>query len=417
MSSGHRQPELYVVGGGIIGLCSALELQSHGVRVAIVEAETICGGASYGNAGHIACEQVFPIAEPAILAQLPSMLTNPLGPLRLDWQYLPRLMPWALKLLWSMRPQAAAHIHRALKQINDASLAAWQDFARRWQLQPWLHVQGSLLTAERAESVAKLAAHGERLNDLGVPNRLLKQQALQEREPLLADTQQAALFFPETGHISDLPRIARQLRQHFTDLGGTVREHCPVTHITPGSGHVVLHTPQGGITAPKVLISAGAFSKQLAAQATGVRVPLDTERGYHLMLPHELQRLSVPVTSMERRFIMTPMASGLRLAGTVEFAGLDKPAHMARAQQLLKLAQPMFKTALDSRDAAPWMGFRPSTADSLPVIDRQQHVFLNFGHQHLGLTQAVVSAQITAALYFERPAGLDIRPYRLARFA
>ena len=113
---------------------------------------------------------------------------------------------------------------------------------------------------------------------------------------------------------------------------------------------------------------------------------------------------------------MTPMQKGLRLAGTVEYAGLEAPANMQRAQMLLQQAQPMLKTELNASDKMPWMGFRPSTADSLPIIDKIGTVFLNFGHQHLGLTQAVVSAQMIAEYYFDETHTIDPTPYRLARF-
>ncbi len=134
------------------------------------------------------------------------------------------------------------------------------------------------------------------------------------------------------------------------------------------------------------------------------------------MLPHESARLQIPVSSLDRRFVMTPMQDGLRLAGTVEYAGLDAPANMQRAHMLLQQAQPMLKAPLDASDRVSWMGFRPSTADSLPVIDIIERVFLSFGHQHLGLTQAVVSAQMIAEYYFDEDHTIDPKPYQLTRF-
>lgn len=148
------------------------------------------------------------------------------------------------------------------------------------------------------------------------------------------------------------------------------------------------------------------------------KVPLDTERGYHLMLPQEHGRLPFAVTSLERKFIMTPMAGGLRLAGTVEFAGLERPANMQRAWQLQRLSEGLFRQALNAQDATPWMGFRPSLPDSLPVIDRvcDGKVLLAFGHQHLGLTQAAVTAEWVVRLA-SAPATLSgMDAYRLDRF-
>ncbi|AMN49604.1 FAD-dependent oxidoreductase [Psychrobacter sp. P2G3] len=408
--------DLHIIGGGIIGLVAAVTLQARGVKVALLDANEVGQGASLGNAGHIATEQVFPIADASMLRHVPAMLLNPTGPLRIDWRYLPRLMPWAMQLLMNMRPEPFERIHQALLSLNQNSLQAWQSFAEQWQLGDWIQVKGSLLTVEKTSSLELLTAHGKRLNDIDVSNELLSKEALLEREPALQDNQLAALFFPNTGHITNLKAVINQLHNTFRQLGGHVIEHCRVLAATSDAEGIHLTTSQGDMTASKVMLSAGAHSKALAKQLTGVNIPLDTERGYHLMLPHESARLQIPVSSLDRRFVMTPMQEGLRLAGTVEYAGLDAPANMQRAQILLQHAQPMLKAPLDASDSVSWMGFRPSTADSLPVIDKIERVFLSFGHQHLGLTQAVISAQMIAEYYFDEDHTIDPKPYQLARF-
>ncbi len=408
--------DIHIIGGGIIGLAAAVTLQARGIKVALLDANEIGQGASLGNAGHIAAEQVFPIADASMLRHIPAMLFNPTGPLRIDWRYLPRLMPWAMQLLMNMRPEPFERIHQALLSLNQNSLQAWQGFATQWQLGDWIQVKGSLLTVEKPSSLELLTAHGKRLNDIDVSNELLSKEDLLEREPALQDNQLAALFFPNTGHITNLKAVINQLHNTFRQLGGHVIEHCRVLAATNDADGIHLTTSQGDMTASKVMLSAGAHSKALAKQLTGVNIPLDTERGYHLMLPHERARLQIPVSSLDRRFVMTPMQEGLRLAGTVEYAGLDAPANMQRAQILLQHAQPMLKAPLDASDSVSWMGFRPSTADSLPVIDKIERVFLSFGHQHLGLTQAVVSAQMIAEYYFDEAHTIDPKPYQLARF-
>lgn len=408
--------DLHIIGGGIIGLAAAVTLQARGVKVALLDANEVGQGASLGNAGHIATEQVFPIADASMLRHVPAMLLNPTGPLRIDWRYLPRLMPWAMQLLMNMRPEPFERIHQALLSLNQNSLQAWQGFADQWQLGDWIQVKGSLLTVEKPSSLELLTAHGKRLNDIDVSNELLSKEDLLEREPALKDNQLAALFFPNTGHITNLKAVINQLHNTFRQLGGHVIEHCRVLAATSDAEGIHLTTSQGDMTASKVMLSAGAHSKALAKQLTGVNIPLDTERGYHLMLPHESSRLQIPVSSLDRRFVMTPMQEGLRLAGTVEYAGLDAPANMQRAQILLQHAQPMLKAPLDASDSVSWMGFRPSTADSLPVIDKIERVFLSFGHQHLGLTQAVISAQMIAEYYFDEDHTIDPKPYQLARF-
>jgi len=406
-----------IIGAGIIGLSIAVSLQRAGVQVVLLETDKAGGGASCGNAGHIAIEQVFPIADPAIVRQLPRMLLDPMGPLRLDWRYLAQIMPWFLKLLANMRSARAEQIHQALLALNQQSLHAWQTFSDEWDLSQWIRIQGSLLLAENPASVAGLQQHGARLNAMGIANSWLDTNALREREPALAANQLGALFYPQTGHVTNLNAVTGHLKTAFMQMGGQLYEGCKVLQAGVQDDHTVrLHTSSGQWRAKHVVVCAGAHSRPLVRQLTGVDVPLDTERGYHLMLPNETARLSVPVSSIDRRFIMTPMQEGLRLAGTVEFAGLQAPPNMQRAQQLLQLAQPMMNAPLDDSDATSWMGFRPSIADSLPVIDRQGPVLLAFGHQHLGLTQAAVTAELIQALYFNTEPGIDIRPYRLHRF-
>ncbi|UOO82477.1 FAD-binding oxidoreductase [Uruburuella testudinis] len=407
-----------VIGAGIIGLSIAATLRKRGAPVLLLDAGAVCGGASWGNAGHIATEQVYPVADPSLLKKLPAMLLNPLGPLRLDWRYLPKLLPWAWHAVLNMRPQHFQKNHQALLALNSRCLADWQQFAREWRLAPWLQIQGSLLVCEQDATADALQKHGRTLNALGVENQWLSAEALHEREPGLAANQSGGLFYPHTGHIVNLDALTQTLKTAFTGMGGRLQEYCTVyqAHINADGGLTLL-TGQGMMQAAKVVLAAGAFSKTLAQQLTGINVPLDTERGYHLMLPAEQGRLKIPVSSADRRFIMTPMTNGLRLAGTVEYAGLRAPPNMARARKLLPLAEGMLAQPLDADGASEWMGCRPTTADSLPVIDRSGNVLLAFGHQHLGLTQAATTAAAIAALYFDEPPPHDLRPFRLNRFA
>ncbi|STZ77426.1 NAD(P)/FAD-dependent oxidoreductase [Bergeriella denitrificans] len=410
--------DMAVVGGGIIGLGCALALQQAGVKTLVLEKERLCGGTSRGNAGHIATEQVFPIASPEVLKQLPAMLSDPLGPLRMDWRYLPRIAPWFLQLLYNLRPARFEATCQALQALNGKSLAAWQDWARNLLPDNCLHVRGSLLVAETQAGAEALRRHGGRLAAMGVENRWLPRGELLAAEPALSACHSGGLFYPQTGHIADLAKLSDGLKRHFLESGGTVCEQEEVCALeTAADGIHRISGTRGAYRARHLLLAAGAFSKQWCKRLTGVSVPLETERGYHLMLPHMHGTLSVPVTSYERRFIMTPMDGGLRLAGTVEFAGLDAPPKMERAHNLLKLAAPMLRQDIRSDGAAAWMGFRPSTADSLPVIDRHGTVLLAFGHQHLGLTHAPLTAQLVKALYFGTPPAVDLRPYRLGRFA
>ncbi|OPA86285.1 FAD-dependent oxidoreductase [Pseudomonas fluorescens] len=412
--------DIAVVGAGIIGVACALQLARQGKRVVVIDPQAPGMGASYGNAGHLATEQVFPIADVSILKRLPAMLMDPMGPLRLDWKYLPRALPWFVRLLLNLRPARYRRTVAGIRALNEASLGAWQRLLHAIERPHLLREDGSLLVFERAESREAIDALRQRMQQQNVPVDFWSGEAVREVAPQLSDAIQGGLFFPATGHFLDPYQVVCELVEAAKGHGVKFLTQRVLDGRVEENG-VSLMTDQGVLAAHQVLVTCGAHSAKLTAALTGKKVPLDTERGYHLMLPHEHNRLPFAITSLERKFIMTPMTGGLRLAGTVEFAGLQRPANMARAWQLHRLSQGLFRQDLNAEGATPWMGFRPSLPDSLPIIDRvcDGKVLLAFGHQHLGLTHAAVTAQMVGHLASMQPPDPDLpalAPYRLSRF-
>ncbi|MCD6007496.1 NAD(P)/FAD-dependent oxidoreductase [Halomonas sp. IOP_31] len=420
--------DIVVVGAGLVGVTSALALARQGHRVLVLDTQEPGRGASYGNAGHLATEQVFPIADASILKSLPGMLMDPMGPLRLDWKYLPRALPWLTQLVLNLRPAPFRQSVAGIRALNERSLAAWQRLLASVDSVHLLKVGGSLLVYEKPESRQKLAALESRMREQQVPVEWWERETIQRAAPQLSEDLLGGLFFPATGHVLDPWRVVTTLVEAARRQGVRFAQETVRSAQVVESG-VRLVTDSQQLVARQVLIACGAHSAALTAQLTGKRVPLDTERGYHLMLPREHNRLPFAVTSLERRFIMTPMETGLRLAGTVEFAGLHAPPNMARAWQLHHLSRGLFKADLDVEGATPWMGFRPSLPDSLPIIDHVYggRVLLAFGHHHLGLTQSAITAELIADLAGPSEHGAPVtsidrenlpplEPYRLARF-
>ena len=409
-------PDIIVVGAGIIGVACALQLARQGRQVLVVDPQEPGMGASYGNAGHLATEQVFPIADLSILKRLPGMLLDPMGPLRLDWKYLPRALPWFLRLLLNLRPASYQRTVAGIRTLNEGSLGAWQRLLHSIGRAELLREDGSLLVFERADSREALNALQQRMQQQQVPVAFWSGDAIRGAVPQLSDNIQGGLFFPGTGHFLDPYHVVCELVRAARASGVQFLKRQVLDGRVDAQG-ISLSTDQEPLSARQVLIACGAHSAKLTAALTGKKVPLDTERGYHLMLPNEHHRLPFAVTSLERKFIMTPMTDGLRLAGTVEFAGLDRPANMERAWQLHRLSKGLFREDLSAEGATPWMGFRPSLPDSLPVIDRvcDGKVLLAFGHQHLGLTQAAVTAEWVGELARGGQAP-SLAPYRLDRF-
>lgn len=416
-------PDVVVIGAGVIGVACALELARTGLRVQVLDREAPGMGASFGNAGHMATEQVFPIADASVIKRIPGMLLDQQGPLRLDWRYMPKAAPWFLRLLWNLRSTPYGRSVAGIRALNESSLAAWQQLLTSIGRRELLRDEGSLLVHERDETRDDLEAAAQRFSSQGVAIERLSGEEVRRRAPELTNRIRGGLFFPETGHVIDPHQVTIALVT-AAKAAGVLFTQTTVRDARADATGVRLVTDQGVLEVPRVVVAAGAHSAVLVRALTGVRVPLDTERGYHLMLPRETECLPVAVTSLERRFIMTPMSEGLRLAGTVEFAGLDRPPRMERAWRLLDHAREMFSRPLREADATPWMGFRPSLPDSLPVIDRvgrEGRVCLAFGHHHLGLTQAAITARLVKT--FMCPEGQAIvgnfpllNSYRLKRF-
>ncbi|MEG0246342.1 MAG: FAD-dependent oxidoreductase, partial [Pseudomonas sp.] len=410
------ETDIAVVGAGIVGVACALQLARQGRRVLLIDREQPGHGASFGNAGHLATEQVFPIADLSILKRLPSMLMDPMGPLRLDWKYLPKAMPWFTRLLLNLRAAPFQRSVAGIRALNEGSLGAWQRLLASIERGNLLKEDGSLLVFERPQSRQALEALRARMRQQAVPVDFWSAETVRTAAPQLSPSLLGGLFFPRTGHFLDPYRLVCELFE-AAKASGVRFVRAAVSDGQVEAAGVTLSSDQGPLKARQVLVACGAHSAKLTTALTGKRVPLDTERGYHLMLPGEHQRLPFAVTSLERKFIMTPMAEGLRLAGTVEFAGLDAPPSMQRAWQLHRLSKGLFQQDLDAEGATPWMGFRPSLPDSLPVIDRvcDGRVMLAFGHQHLGLTQAAVTAEWVGRLA-DRERGPHMEAYRLDRF-
>jgi D-amino-acid dehydrogenase len=233
----------------------------------------------------------------------------------------------------------------------------------------------------------------------------------------LAKEIKTAIFYPDVRHTVDPKRLVKAPAEDLAQGGAALRRARALGFEIGSNGVNAVVTDAGALAADLVAVAAGAWSKPLAG-ALGCAVPLDTERGHHVTLPEPGIEPRVPVVSSELRFCATPMAMGLRLGGTVEFAGLDAPPDPTRYQAMLQQAKRLYP-ALNTRGASYWMGHRPSLPDSLPVIGRapgHANAYLAFGHGHIGLTTAAITGRAIADKVAGRAPPFDLAPFRADRF-
>jgi D-amino-acid dehydrogenase len=255
----------------------------------------------------------------------------------------------------------------------------------------------------------------------GVQFQILNGRDMREIEPLICPDYTRGVFISENGHILDPRRLVTGIANRVVQGGGTIVRRDILRIELLADGRLTVKGEGGDMVADDVVIATGAFSKHFAA-AMGDSIPLDTERGYHLYLLDTDALPTLPITDAEGKFIVTPMADGLRLAGTVEFAGLSAGPNWRRADALLSGAQrllPHLRRNFDMSAIRQWMGFRPSLPDSMPVIGRSKrsrNVYYAFGHGHIGMTTAPKTGEIVSALISGRAPSIDISHFRPDRF-
>ena len=398
-------PDVTVIGAGIIGVSIAERLQYEGKKVLLIDRQGIGQGCSKGNAGHFATDIILPLANFSTLLRAPKYLLDPLGPLTIDLAYLPKLLPWLTRFTWSAMPHKTKLTIEVLKKLNQPSISRFKELLERTKLQQMMTQKGALTIYSTKPAEKQNIKHANLVSQHGVEVQILSKGQLRELEPEFNNSINGALFYPNTAHSINPYKLVDGLAKSFTQLGGKT-QNLNATAIKNGENDCVdIQTDRGILKSKEVIVACGAWSKTLI-ESIGHKVPLETERGYHYMLPKPDVMINRPVTCYERSFVMTPMEEGLRLAGTVELAGLDKPKNDERARQLFRNAKELLPSIKED-DASTWMGHRPSLPDSLPVIGRSNinaNVLFAFGHQHLGLTQAAVTADLMSDLSNHRMA-------------
>lgn len=406
--------QITVIGAGVVGICTAFFLQNSGYSVLLVDSSPPAEGCSKGNAGHFATEQVFPMADTSLLWQLPLMLLQRNGPLKIRAGYLLKSLPWFYRFMSNMSAGKQRLLQAALAQLNGPSLASWQKLATLCQSQDLFRFDGALLVSEQS-SLKALQQHYKRYRAAGINVNVLNASESYSLEPALSTSIHGSLNFTDVAHTVDPWLLCQRIFAAFIAAGGQWQQ-TQLMSISAGKAQQLI-TTNGSFSTEKLVICAGAYSAILTTQL-GWSIPLEAERGYHLMTqPVCLKR---PVSSLERKFIMTPMQAGLRLAGTVEFSGLDSAPDYQRATQLLTHATCILTTSLQSSTSdAVWYGNRPSLPDSLPVIGpcpAHAGIYYNFGHQHLGLTQAAYSAELLTKSLKGELSEHTLHPFRIDRF-
>ncbi len=413
-----------VVGAGIVGICTAIELRRHGLAVTVLDRLEPGQGCSFGNAGILAAHAVVPIGLPGAGGQLPRMLIDAESPLALRWGSLPRTLPWLMRMRRESTPARVQEIADAMRALYRSTLELHRALAQEAGVPELVLPTPGLYVHRSPQGIDLEQGLAWRLRrERGAHIEVLEGAALRQAEPALSPEYTRGVRMGPMGCTVNPLRLVQAYAALLVRMGGQVRRvevsRVQVNHSRPREGGgITVHTSAGPVPADAAVVAAGAWSAELL-KPLGLSLPLIAERGYHVTFADPGLRLNHVVTEIEAHFACTSMEVGLRVAGTEELGSPDDAPRWRRAEVLQRQARRLFPAAR-LEQASRWMGPRPGLPDSLPAIGAvpgHPSVYVAAGHGHLGLTGAPHTGQLVAGLVVGKPPALSLDVYAPGRFS
>ena len=418
-------PSVAIIGAGVVGLCTALEWLRAGYTVSLFDQESPASQTSFGNAAYLAAEYMDPLASPEHIRSALQESFSDRSAFKVTPDHWPRFLPWAMRFARQALPDRVRHNQQAISRLNRASIDAWKDVLRFARAQDELRSSGYLQLWEKAGQLQNAQAAQVAAREWGFDPLIVQGDALFELEPSLKRRLNHALYYPGAHHLGDTYETCLRLFECYRKQGGRFEQQ-QVWNVTPHRAGATLLLQGKRESYNKVVIAAGVWSKQLLEELD-LSVPLAAERGYHLTLPGERSRISNILSSADRHIVLSPLDCGLRVVGFGEYANLDSKPLDKRYRQLKSHLNKLIRDIDTGKDKIEtWMGIRPTLPDSLPVIDQHPihpQIGMVFGHQHLGVTQAAISARLITSLMREgkhsdawKPFAEGLDAYNVTRF-
>jgi D-hydroxyproline dehydrogenase len=408
-----------IIGSGIQGVCVGLQLIKKGIPVTIFDRHDPLSlefkPASYGNAGHFSPYAVLQFNRPDVLYDVPKMLFSDQGPLALKWSYIPKMIPWFINYFKKCNRDSALHTAKYMHQILNLSNDAYEEIFKEINITNLVKKKGIIYIWTNKNLKSREFEIKVR-NDLGIEQKLLTQKEVLELEPNLNPVFDAGVIYESAMHARDPHGILKEIFKLFIKKGGKFIQENIKTLKQIDDNETVLKSETKEYKFEKTVLASGAFSKTLTDQL-GEKIPLDTERGYHVHFKNMDYLISRPVIFLDRGFGMTPMNQGLRAVGTVELGGLQNPPSKKRIDYVTKCAKELLPQHEKHEDE--WLGFRPTLPDFLPILGpslKNKNIIYAFGHHHLGWTLGAITGKIVSSIVAEEKTNLDLSPYSSKRF-
>ena len=408
-----------IIGGGIQGACIGLQLLKRNIPTTIFDRNDLNNPgerASYGNAGHFSPYAVLQLNRPDVLYDVPKMIFSSSGPLALKWNYIPKMLPWFYHYLKSCNKNSMLHTAKYMHQILNLSTNAYEEIFEEIDTSNLLEQKG-IIYIWTNKNIKSRELEIKVRNDLGIKQKILNVKEILDLEPNLKPVFSGGCYYDYAYHARDPYGILKKIFELFLKKGGKYIKEDVKSLKQINESQTLIKTDTKEYKFEKSVVACGAFSKKITDQL-GEKIPLDTERGYHIHFKGMDHLISRPVIFLDRGFGMTPMNQGLRAVGTVELGGLENPISKKRIEYVANCAKELLPQLKEYEDE--WLGFRPTLPDFLPVIGpskNNKNIVYAFGHQHLGWTLGAITGKIVSGILANEKTNLDLSAYSSSRFS
>lgn len=414
-----KAADVLIIGGGIIGVCAGYYLTREGYSVTLVEKDQLNAGSTYGNAGLILPSDSLPVPGPGVLTQGLRWMLDSTSPFYIK----PTLDPSVLRWLWNFqgacRESAWKQAAPLLTQLSVESIRLFIQLLQNESLDCHFHREGLLLLYQTRSGFEKGKKLLDKLEGLGIKGESLSPERLESIFPPVGPEIQGGIYFQPDAHLDPAVFTAR-LAQRAAASGQIVVENCEVLDFQVRNREITaVQTTRGKLKADHVVLAAGAWTAKLAAK-TGIRLPIQPAKGYNITVERPTNYPEIPLILEEAKIAVTPLGDTLRLAGTLELAGLDQEINQQRVNAIQRNAQDYLNLDLDQQPLVEiWRGLRPCTPDGLPIIgisSSVKNLVIASGHCMLGVSQAPMTGKLVADLVQDREPGLDLSSLSPDRF-
>ena len=409
--------DLIVVGAGMVGMSTALWAQKEGLKTLLCDANPPGSGTTYGSACTIATYACIPVNNPSIFTSLPYLLTSKDSPLSFNIGHGIKNPRWMLSFLNNCRKSRVKHIIQAIGPLLSHTDAGLDPLITEANAQDLVIENDCLYVWSTMKGYDKDIESNQMRLSQGVNFDVLSQDDVRRLEPNIQQDFYKGLLYKGARHIDSPQELVTRMLKRFEDLGGTYLPNNVISS-KPDKDGVTIHLDNDiEIRSDRLALTAGARSGQI--KGTGAeQLPLGTERGYHILYKNHKSLLSRPVGWAEAGFYSTPMADGLRIAGTVEINAIDAKFNHNCTDYLQRKSHQMFGDLGTPDDT--WLGHRPTMPDSLPVIGHAKNsdrIIYAFGHHHIGLTLGGITGKIVTDLAQDKTPTIDISKFAPTRFS